>query len=667
MKAKKRGSIKTQLILTMILLSAIPLILAVVISAVSSINMATENQESISAEKAQVVSSEIDTLITSSFSMLRSVASAAPVVQYLEDPTNETALADVSFTMKAVDANVNDGNYMRLVDATGQQVFRSDDGELISVDAREYFKQSMAGNEFVSEVLESKTTGSYIIVLSVPVKDASGNVIGIIHRNYDLDFVEEIITEEADSLTVINIVDREALLIDGTTTDVAVGEDRPDYSASSLVTKALAGESGCSVSNYTGQKSLVAYTMNESTGWAVVVQVDYNGAMSSTHQTINLIIILGAVLLIVAAFVGLKIANSFAKPITATSGLAGELAKGNLNADDVKVKSNNEIAEMADAVNDMRSRLSDVIKNTKVSSKDVDNESISLSDNASQASEAASQVSHAIDEISRGAVSQAESVQTAAGNTTSIGDDIDIISGNVEQLNEYSSDMRKSCNKAMETLSQLIEQSNEVTQSVRDIGDTINSTNSSAKQISEFTEAISNIADQTNLLSLNASIEAARAGEAGKGFAVVAQEISSLAEESNQSASMIKEIVDGLLENSAQSVDVMEKLNENFGKQAEQLETTKSTMEDMAESVSNVAQSSKQISEKIDSLETAKNELTHIITDLSAISEENAASTQETNASMEELNATFQLISDSAKKLQHLANDLGQNISYFQV
>lgn len=667
MKNKKRGSIKTQLISTMVLLSAIPLILAIVISSVSSINMGTENQETIATEKAQVVSQGIETLISSNLSMLRTVASSDAVVQFLQNPSAESIRDSMSYTMKTSDANVNDGNYMRLVDSTGQQVFRSDDGDLITVDTREYFTQAMAGHEYVSEVMESKTTNDYIIVLAVPVKDASGQVIGIIHRNYALDFVGEIIGKVGNSITVVNIVDREGLLINGTTTNVSIETGRPDYSTSSVVKSAIGGETGSTISDYTGKRSIVAYTRNESTGWGIIVEVDLNGAMNSTYMTIGLIVIVGVILLIVSAVLGFNIANSFAKPISATSMLAGEMAGGNLTANDVKVKANNEIAEMADAVNDMRARLSDVMLHTKESSKDVDNESISLSDSASQASEAASQVSHAIDEISRGAVSQAESVQTAAGNATSIGDDIDIISGNVEQLNEYSSDMRDSCNKAMDTLSQLIKQSEEVTQSVKDIGETIESTNTSAKQISEFTEAISSIASQTNLLSLNASIEAARAGDAGKGFAVVAQEISSLAEESNKSANMIKEIVDTLLQNSAQSVDVMVKLNENFGKQSEQLSTTKENMESMVESVSNVAQSSNQIAEKVDSLNAAKNELTHIITDLSAISEENAASTQETNASMEELNATFQLISDSAKKLQNLAESLGQNISYFQV
>jgi methyl-accepting chemotaxis protein len=219
----------------------------------------------------------------------------------------------------------------------------------------------------------------------------------------------------------------------------------------------------------------------------------------------------------------------------------------------------------------------------------------------------------------------------------------------------------------MDALDKLIRQSNEVTRSVKDIGDTINSTNESAKTISEFTQAITDIATQTNLLSLNASIEAARAGDAGRGFAVVADEIRQLADQSSNSADKIKGIVEKLLADSASSVSVLEKLNESFGIQEEQLDMTRTNMETMSGNVANVKSTSEHISDRIQSLNDAKNGLMEIISDLSAISEENAASTEETNASMEELNATFTMISESANRLQTLASELEDTVSYFKV
>ena len=115
------------------------------------------------------------------------------------------------------------------------------------------------------------------------------------------------------------------------------------------------------------------------------------------------------------------------------------------------------------------------------------------------------------------------------------------------------------------------------------------------------------------------------------------------------------------------TVSVLEKLNESFGVQAQQLDSTRVNMETMSGNVGHVKETSTHITGRISSLNEAKNGLLEIIADLSAISEENAASTEETNASMEELNATFTMITESANRLQGLAADLEDTVSYFKV
>ena len=371
---------------------------------------------------------------------------------------------------------------------------------------------------------------------------------------------------------------------------------------------------------------------------------------------------------IVLSVIGFVVANRTSVKMRAIADELGQLSLGELklNIDKSSIARNDEIGLLADGAQKLSNKLGEVIKTTMEMSSELKRSGSELSESASQASNASSQVSEAVDEISKGAVNQAESVENAAGNTQNIGKDIEEVADNVEELNAFADEMKNSCQAAMDALNRLIEQSTEVQMSVREIGQTIDSTNESAKEISKFSQAITEIASQTNLLSLNASIEAARAGDAGKGFAVVATEIGQLAVQSSNSAEEIKKIVEKLVADSEASVEVMQKLNTNFDQQAQQLDDTKSNMQDMADNVVNVSNSTDSIASHIGQLNMAKDQLVEIISDLSAISEENAASTEETNASMQELNATFAMITEAADKLQDLATNMQDTISYFK-
>ncbi len=377
----------------------------------------------------------------------------------------------------------------------------------------------------------------------------------------------------------------------------------------------------------------------------------------------TIFIIISVVLLLLAIYIMLMITRALSE---ATDKM-NELADGNLRVefDESKV-GNDEVGTIYKSAAKLAEKLGSVISQTKQMSGNLKVSGSDLADSSGQASAASGQVSEAVNEVSKGAVSQAESVQTAAADTDGIGRDIETITDNVSQLDSYAQEMKTSCDRTMEAMNQLISQSKEVTESVHEIDKTIQSTNESARGISKFSEAIMDIASQTNLLSLNASIEAARAGEAGKGFAVVADEIRQLADQSRKSADEIKAIVETLLADAEASVDVMKRLNENFAQQGQMLDSTQQEVADMANNVDNVSGSAVQISERVQTLNTAKANLVEIIQDLSAISEENAASTQETNASMQELNATFSVINDSANQLQVLADELETTISYFR-
>ena len=363
--------------------------------------------------------------------------------------------------------------------------------------------------------------------------------------------------------------------------------------------------------------------------------------------------------------------------------LAGIVSgKMNLLADDIKViaggdltrdvefiltKRPDEIGAIARAVSELKNKLSEVIGNTKTLADQIKASGYDLSSSASGAAEASSQVVSAVEDITKGSLSQAESVQTSSESTNQIGDDIEGITDNIHTLNELVDSMKDASDRAMIAMEDLLAQNGDVTEAVSSIRGVIENTANSVQEISQMTQIISEIADQTNLLSLNATIEAARAGESGRGFAVVASEISNLATQSQDAVVKIEEVTQKLVEDTISSVETVDSLVSEFETQSDKIMLTRDDMSVLSENATKVQSSVSDTGDKADTINVTKESLINIMEDLSAISEENAASTEETNASMEELNSTFQVISQNAVSLQTIAEQLRKQIAFFKV
>jgi len=203
------------------------------------------------------------------------------------------------------------------------------------------------------------------------------------------------------------------------------------------------------------------------------------------------------------------------------------------------------------------------------------------------------------------------------------------------------------------------------TEAFHRISEQIYKTNASVVKIQEVVNLIAEIASQTNLLSLNASIEAARAGEAGKGFAVVASEIQKLAEQTNSSAKIIDKIILSLSEESQQTVRSINEVTNIVVDQKKKLDETKEKFNVVEIGINSTYNGMKDMLIQADVCGNAGKKVVDLMTNLSAVAEENAASTQQTTASMNELNDATTSLAKTAQELKQLSTVVNENLNYF--
>jgi methyl-accepting chemotaxis protein len=274
-------------------------------------------------------------------------------------------------------------------------------------------------------------------------------------------------------------------------------------------------------------------------------------------------------------------------------------------------------------------------------------------------------VDTAVGEIAKGATNQASETLHANTGVLDIGNVIDDTIANVSILSQSMGKMRDYNTTVRTTLSELSGISTQTKDSVIIVYDRTAATNVSANEIRSATNMITEIASQTNLLSLNASIEAARAGEMGKGFAVVADEIRKLSEQSKESAEKIGTVVNVLLENSNLSVSTMNEMSSVIEKQNTMIDNTKDVFTFLNDEISHVSHAVDGITSQTSVLENVKNKVLSIVENLAAIAQQNAASAQETSASMDELEETLDDCHNVIKRLVEIAEELSKDTSMF--
>jgi methyl-accepting chemotaxis protein len=655
-----KNSVKFKLIASMLSVAAIPLIISVIVSYVTSTTKAKADAIDSLEWKTWYVESQVQVMFENNKSAITSFADSPSTVAFMKGDTSN--LSEVKDLMQAIDGNMGDGNVLVLTRADGQMVLRDDDGELTNIAERDFFKEAMAGDFNVSNVLISASTGNRSISMAAPVVDPETNrVIGTCHRNCSLTSVHEILDNECDNGY---IVDRNGILAAHADFDITADDEPIDCSGSPYMqTDEI---EGTYLSSELGYSAYTSYARDTLSGFVVCVNVREDDVLSAARRAVMIVVFIGIGLLVVVLIFSLVLANGFTKPIVAVNSSLSELADGGFATIDGYAKRKDEFGQIVNNTNTVIDKLKEIVENIKTSASTVGNSAEELSDMANQIASTTEGVSNAVQEIATGAIQQAEEIQEAAENVGKITDAVGGVQHSTDDMEALAAKMKEASEASSKSLLTLQDSSSEMTDKIEEIARTIGATQDAVSNINEKVEGISGIASQTNLLSLNASIEAARAGEAGKGFAVVAEEIRKLADDSENLAQEIRQVMDVLLKEAEEAVAAAGEVKQGNIEQQEALGETLSSVNGMIEDIDKTVEGVKQIANGATTCVQSNDIVSETMSSLSAISQENAASSETTGGSVEELSSTVTNLAESANELKDISEKLNEEMKFFK-
>jgi len=392
-------------------------------------------------------------------------------------------------------------------------------------------------------------------------------------------------------------------------------------------------------------------------------------AEEGSHSAILVNYIIMAAAAVLGLTIGVILSRGITRPVAGLTAAASQVAKGDLSIELPRVKTGDEIETLAGAFKTMVDNLREVISKTTVSAQNVAATSEELSVNSGEASKVTQQVAGAIQEVARGASEQtnfvSESMQTisqvsqaieqiASGaqdqtnhiTTTAemvaqMAGSIHEVSSSAQRVTESAAKTKQAADKGENAVESTIQGMDGIKHKVFDSANKIKELGEHSQQIGEIIQVIDEIAEQTNLLALNAAIEAARAGEHGKGFAVVADEVRKLAERSGKATKEIAELITNIQRLTEAAVISMEEGTGEVEKGAGLALDAGNALKEILETVAETYTQVQSISAAAQQISAGSQEVVRAIDNVSAITEENTAATQELTASSAEVNKSM--------------------------
>lgn len=383
--------------------------------------------------------------------------------------------------------------------------------------------------------------------------------------------------------------------------------------------------------------------------------------------TVMIIIMVGIMAVLIGIAIALIMGRMISKPVIELANSAIKMAEGDLTVKPVSVKNRDEIGDLVNSFNLMAGNLRMVIEKVSINSSQTASSAEELTASAEQTTKATEQIAASIQNIASGTETQVESANNSSTAMNEMAIGIQQIAETSSSVSESAIATTREANSGNESLQRMIQQMDVINDAVTDSSIGVKKLGELSKEIGNIISVITGIADQTNLLALNAAIEAARAGEHGKGFAVVADEVRKLAEQSKESADQIAGLITQIQNDTNQAVQVMEVGTTEVATGKLIVDETGKRFEKILISIEQVTAQIQEVSAISEEMSASTEQVNASIGEMANIAQHSAENTQNVAAGSEEQLASMEEIAASATNLSKMAEDLEEIVKQFKL
>ncbi|HEY4600573.1 MAG TPA: methyl-accepting chemotaxis protein [Cerasibacillus sp.] len=427
------------------------------------------------------------------------------------------------------------------------------------------------------------------------------------------------------------------------------------------------GEQGTVEFNVDQKEFVIGFVKNPTLDWILAGaanKVDFK----KQAQTIFVPILISLVIIIaIAVSVSLYIARKITRSIRSVMERMTLIAAGDLSQPPLEKKSEDEIGELVQSTNDMNENMRQLLYEINMVATTVSSQSEELTQSAGEVKAGSEQISSTMQELASGSETQAHSTADLSSMMQSFASDINELHKNGDDIHDFSEGITVATDEGSELMRASKEQMDKIDQVVHDAVLKVQGLDVQSQEISKLVGVIQDVADQTNLLALNAAIEAARAGEHGRGFAVVADEVRKLAEQVSESVVEITDIVENIQAESSTVATALQSGYQEVEAGTNQIEETGKKFDGINESIIEMADIITSVRDKLTGIMGQSQEMNGSIEDIAAVAEEAAAGIEETSASSEQSSASMEEVTQSSQELAKLAEQLNGLVQQFKL